>query len=100
MGHFGDNSSRQSIALVLTIKRQKTGNTQSTKQVTTRQINCPSKSTKTLQKPEPKTVLVKTAHMSVHMIGCIVVHTAQSSPDNLPSYPADSHRSSDVVYWR
>ena len=30
----------------------------------------------------------------------VIHNTAQNSCDNLPSYPADKHQSSDAVYWR
>jgi len=29
-----------------------------------------------------------------------MLHTTQNSSDNLPSYPPDSHHSSDIVFWR
>ena len=30
----------------------------------------------------------------------MVHNTALNSSDNLPSYPADNHHSSDDVYWK
>jgi len=37
-------------------------------------------------------------HIIMHSY--LVHNTAKNSSDNLPSYPPDNQRSSDVVYWR
>jgi len=37
----------------------------------------------------------------INTLSTAVVHnTAQNSSDNFPSYPPQSHHSSDDVYWR
>ena len=50
------------------------------------------------QKPNP-CLSVRTAHISVHMIvhNNVLHSTAHDTSDNLPTYPSDSHHSSDVI---
>jgi len=56
----------------------------------------------TKPKPTGPSSPVITAHTSVHneWVQIVVHNTAQNSSDNLPSYPPDTHHSSQTVYWR
>ena len=55
-----------------------------------------NKYTKT--KPEP--IFKNCSCLCVSLCTTVVHNTAQNSYDDFPSYPPDSHHSSDDVYWK